>query len=516
MTRRIFPFLLTLCLIGPAVLTGRTDAPEVYAKAKHIPSRYVSEPDTENLSEEALAEKKTAEKLDKENLLYTGRVVVDQDKKMLVPPQHIKPFEGKYFTMAKTPPKVEFGVIPATPRFFPEPVDDHHRAFWASWSQSAYYPPNGKFYTAIGDNGSYNAHLYIVEYDPARLSFGLSREINDALGRAENVFSEGKIHGNLDFLDGPYLWFCTYWSKYPDVHEEDFATGYTGGHIMAYNVETKEFCDFGVPMLRASWPGHRVDTKRRMLYAVGYYCEFLAWDIDYQKVNWAGYLPEGMVWSNRTFLIDEAAGKVYTCNQHPSDPKRRLIEYDPSKNRFRLLNAEMPPTEQVGDYKGGAVSPMRAVTESKAPDGLFYGTTHEGELFTFNPETEEIKDLGINWPGEERYTTSMQRSPGGRYIYYAPGAHGEANNDGSPVVQYDTQTGERKILAFLTPYYYDQYGYTPSGAFSVRLDDRGERLFICWNGAFVEYEYTIGEKKKSLFKHNSITLLHIPESERIE
>jgi hypothetical protein len=223
-----------------------------------------------------------------------------------------------------------------------------------------------------------------------------------------------------------------------------------------------------------------------------------------------------MVWSNRTFLIDEATGKVYTCNQHPSDPKCRLIEYDPAKNRFRLLDAEMPPTEQVGDYKGGTVSKMRAVTENKAPDGLFYGTTHEGELFTFNPETEEIKDLGINWPGEERYTTSMQRSPGGRYIYYAPGAHGEANNDGSPVVQYDSRTGERKVLAFLTPYYYDQYGYTPSGAFSVRLDDRGERLFICWNGAFVEYEYTIGEKKKSLFKHNSITLLHIPESERIE
>ncbi|HQO36148.1 MAG TPA: hypothetical protein PLG59_15910, partial [bacterium] len=92
MTKRLFLFPLALCLIAYVATTGWTAAPEVYAKAKHIPSRYVSEPDTENLSEEALAEKKTAEKLDKASLLYTGRVVVDQNKKMLVAPKHIKPF----------------------------------------------------------------------------------------------------------------------------------------------------------------------------------------------------------------------------------------------------------------------------------------------------------------------------------------------------------------------------------------------------------------------------------------
>ena len=35
----------------------------------------------------------------------------------------------------------------------------------------------------------------------------------------------------------------------------------------------------------------------------------------------------------------------------------------------------------------------------------------------------------------------MERSPGGRYLYYMPGAHGHGYSDGSPLIQYDTETG---------------------------------------------------------------------------
>jgi len=388
---------------------------------------------------------------------------------------------------------------------------------WASWSQSAYYPPNGKFYTAVGDNGSYDAHLYLVEYDPRSRKISLSPEINEVLGRKDNVFSEGKIHGWLDFLDGPELWFCTYWSKYPEVHEKDFATGYRGGHIMSYNVDTGEFVDYGVPMPRASWPSCRIDTKRRMLYACGYYNEFLAWDIDCRKVHWAGYEPKGMVWSNRVMLIDEVTGKVYTSNGDPSDPKKNLVQYDPSTNRFTLLKAPMPLVQEVRDVTPESnPSLMRACTAHRGPEGLFYGCTHTGELFSFNPEKVEIKDRGLNWPGEQRYTTSLERSPGGRYLYYVPGAHGRGARDGSPLMQYDTVTGKKKVLAFLTAFYVEKYGYTPSGAFSLKLDDKGERAFICWNGGFFKPADELGPKGGSLFAHNAIMVVNIPESERRE
>jgi hypothetical protein len=482
-----------------------------------IRTAYKPAHETTELSEDAAAKKAVVEKLDTHGLLRSGKVVVDRDKRMLVPPRNVASFEGQYYSIAKTPPKVEFGVIPSTPQFFPEPVDDHHRAMWASWGQSAYYPPNDTFHTAIGDNGSYNAHLYLVEYDPGTMTLSLSPEVNEVLGRSDEVFSEGKIHGSLDFLDGPELWFCTYWSKYPEVHEEDFATGYRGGHILSYNVETGEFIDYGVPMPRASWPASRVDTKRRILYATGYYNEFLAYDIDCREVLWAGHQPEGIVWSNRVYLIDEETGKVYTSNAHPSDSEANLIEYDPAKNRFTLLDAPMPALEKIGNSTAEEKrSTMRACTYHRGPDNLFFGCTHAGELFSFDPSTHKIEDRGINWPGEQRYTTSLERSPGGRYLYYLPGAHGHGSYEGSPLMQYDIQTGQRKVLAFLAPYCIEKYGYTPSGAFSLKLDRKGERVFICWNGGFYEYEGEDYVKEGSLFDHNAVMLVHIPEGEREE
>ena len=71
-----------------------------------------------------------------------------------------------------------------------------------------------------------------------------------------------------------------------------------------------------------------------------------------------------------------------------------------------------------------------------------------------------------------------------------------------------SSTETRKVIAFLAPYYANKYGYTPSGSFSIQLDDPGERLFICWNGGFFEPEVALGEKPGSLFLHNAVMLVH--------
>ncbi len=81
------------------------------------------------------------------------------------------------------------------------------------------------------------------------------------------------------------------------------------------------------------------------------------------------------------------------------------------------------------------------------------------------------------------------------------------------MIQYDTKTGIKKILAFLRPYYYETYGYIPTGSYSLKLDDRGENLFMLWNGAFTDYAPDIGVK---CFGHCAVMFMHIPESERME
>lgn len=491
---------IVLPVLAPPAAFADPGLPRVILKP------YVPDPEPAALGEEEAAMKAVAERKDKAGLLTSGKVVTDQDPAMLVPPDRMADKLGSGFTVAETPPRVDFGVIPATPYFFPDPVDDHHRAMWANWGQSAYYPKNGRFYTSIGDNGSYDARIHLVEYDPETQKISLTADVNEVLGRPDGSFREGKIHGWLDFLDGPQLWFCTYWSKYPEPNEEDWKTGYDGGHILNYNVETGEFTDYGVPMPRASWPSHRLDPIRRILYAAGYHREFLAWDIDSQKVLWAGHQPHGIEWSNRVILIDDKTGMVYTSNSHPDDPKKHFIRYDPAKNRFALLDIHVPECE-------GKFGEMRASTVDRGPDDLFYGITHPGQLFSFDPDSEKVVDLGLCWPGKERYTTSIERSPGGRYLYYLPGAHGLGCLEGSPLVQYDIETGRTKVLAFLSPFHEEKYGYTPSGSFSLKLDDKGERVFICWNGGFFDYD---PENPGSLFKHNALMLVHIPESERAE
>ena len=463
------------------------------------------------LSEAEKTRKEVAERYDKqgllveEGLLSSANIVVDEDEKLLKPPESVEKLIGGDVVIARVPPKVEFGMVPAQPTFFHEPDEGKRTGLWSNWSQSAYYGPTGKFYTAVGDHIEYNAHLYIVEYDPATRTIRCFPEINKILGRTRDVFGDGKIHGWLDFYDGSDLWFCTYWCKYPEPEEEDFATGYDGGHIMSLDVTTGDIVDYGVPLVRASWPYHRVDTRRGLLYAVGMFSEFLVWDIKEQETRWAGYLPEGMQWFVRTFLIDEETGMVYSSNQHPGDVEKHLLKYDPFKNRCVKLDAHMPKNSMTGDYEC-----MRANTEKRGPDGLYYGMTYHGQMFSFDPATETIEDKGINWPGEQRYTASMERSPGGRYIYYCPGAHGRGFMEGSPLLQYDTETGQRKVLAFLHPYHNEKYGYTTGGTFSVKLDDKGEKLFIIWNGAFIE------PRSSDVFGNNAFMLVNLPEEERQE
>lgn len=469
------------------------------------------QPETGPLSPEEQKRKDVAERLDVEGLLHSARVVVDEDERMLIPPESVREFAGNGYTVADIPPKVEFGIVPSEPRFFPQPDEGKRTGLWSNWSQANYYEPTGKFYSAVGDHIGYNAHLYMLEYDPATLTTRCLPEINRLLGRTKDEFGDGKIHGWLDFYDGPNLWFCTYWCKYPEPEEEDFATGYDGGHIMSLNVVTGDIVDYGVPLVRASWPYHRVDTRRGILYAVGMFGEFLAWDIKEQKTLWAGYLPEGMVWWVRAYIIDEETGMVFTSNQYKPDAEKHLLKYDPYKNRVSKLDAHMPPNAVTGSYDH-----LRANTKDRGPDGLFHGCTYSGELFSFDPATETIEDKGINWPGEQRYAASMERSPGGRYIYYSPGAHGKGFMDGTPVVQYDTTTGQKRVLAFLYPYYREKYGYTAGGTFAVKLDDKGERLFILWNGAFIDVEEQLEQERVDVFGNNAISLIHIPEELREE
>ena len=239
--------------------------------------------------------------------------------------------------------------------------------------------------------------------------------------------------------------------------------------------------------------------------------EFLAWDINKQETIWAGYPPTGMDWLDRAILIDEKTGMVYTTNRDDSDPAASYLKYDPFKNRFSKLDCHVPPdgaASPTGSQEWSALR-LRAQTRDRGPDGLFWGVTYGGQLFTFDPEKEESRTRGATGRASRATPAPWTAAPAGAISTIFP-ARTAAPEDGSPVCS-TTPRPAQKVLAFLFPYFYDKYGYTPGGTFSIKLDDKGERLFILWNGAFAGQSKDIGD---NTFGECSVMLVHIPASER--
>ena len=142
--------------------------------------------------------------------------------------------------------------------------------------------------------------------------------------------------------------------------------------------------------------------------------------------------------------------------------------------------------------------------------GAFWCCDVSGAMFRFFPAEDRTEPVGINWGKEGKYLANMCFSPGKRYIYYLPGADTHAYTYGTPVVQYDTQTGRKKVIAFLNDFYLKKYGYSPGGTYGIELDEQGESLFFYTNGCFTTKELTSGYGRPAIFH------VHIPESERVE
>ena len=103
------------------------------------------------------------------------------------------------------------------------------------------------------------------------------------------------------------------------------------------------------------------------------------------------------------------------------------------------------------------------------------------------------------------YITALKIDPTGRYLYYIPGAHGGADKDGTPVVQYDTKNKTKKVIAFLHPFYKDKYGVAVVGTYSYALSPKGDDLYVTWNA---------NRSASKAWDTCALTVIRIPESER--
>ena len=72
-----------------------------------------------------------------------------------------------------------------------------------------------------------------------------------------------------------------------------------------------------------------------------------------------------------------------------------------------------------------------------------------------------------------------------------------------------SKTGTKKVLCWLSDYYFEHYGYTLGGSYGMEISTDGSYLVIVMNGAFKGPD-------GGGYGHPSLFIIEIPEEERVE
>lgn len=405
-------------------------------------------------------------------------VVTDKSEDFLKPSTNLR----KEVTIAKIAPEIDFAYYPG--QTYPGKP-------WSNWGDSL--AANGKYYASIGDHLAPAGNAFVYEYDPEKKTFRLLTDIRKILNLPDGHYTPGKIHGRLDMGEDGWIYFSTHRGS-PSVTNDKYH--YKGDWIFRCDPASgKAEVVVEAPVEKHCVPNSVLDPKRLIFYggtAAGTGGEtdaikFFAYDCKNHKLLYSG--GDGPA---RYMIFAKSTGRVYYTPGHQLSP---LMRYDPDKGG--------PPVKIDGEIV------IRSATQ-ETPQGYVYTVSQGGKgqdllLYSFNTKTEKVEVLGPIAVGVAQYVASLDVDPAGRYLYYVLGAHGGSDSDGAPIVQYDLQKKEKKVLAFLHPFYKEKYGVVPRGTYSTAIDAKGDKLYVTWNAS----------RGSRAWDCCALSVIHIPASERV-
>lgn len=446
-------------------------------------------------------------KYDKLKILRSVEMKTDTSPQFITIPADYP--EVKDFDVAKAAPTVDFAIIQGFEPWYLPSFDYRKGGLYGGWGDVS-KGPNGCFYFSIGDHGSYGGTAYMIKYDPKTKKQSIAFDLKKVIGWKPTDYADGKLHGDPEIGPGGEMWLLSYVGPFPT--QEEWDTIYTGSYILNYNVLTGKVEHYGIPLEGASWPYHMYDPDRGLFFGVSSFKGYvLSYDTKAKHIIYGGACPDSITWYERCVLLDKDTGKFYSTNSkmYGEAPTYRgdqnFVCYARRNNQFTIMKAKVPPNPVTGK-----VTACRAHTKDKDADGAFWCFDVSGAMFKFYPGQDRTESVGINWGKTGKYTSQMNFSPKKRYVYYMPGADTAAYTYGTPVVQYDTKTGKKKVIVFLNDFYQNKYGYSPGGTYGIELDEKGETLFCYTNGQFTTKERGSGYGRPAIFH------VHIPASERVE
>ncbi len=389
-------------------------------------------------------------------------LVTDTSLQFLEPPATLR----AGVEVATTPPTIDFVFYPG---------QDYPGKPWSNWGDGSV--ADGKYYSAIGDHyaigrgearfGTGTAMVY--EYDPASQILRSMVNVTRLLDLPQGHYTPGKIHSRVDMGSDGWLYYATHRGS-PQAASD--VNHYRGDWICRTDPRTgaSEVVARG-PVAKHSIPTAVLDAKRMVFYggtaagpdAPQQEIQFFAYDLKHRQMLYTG--SHGPA---RYMILAKSTGRLYYV---PGTADGELMRFDPAEN--------------VAPVGIGQSIGVRAATDETA-GGMVY-TVSTGQrsgdatLWQFDTRNEKVKKIGVAAVGTEAYVASLDVDPTGRYLYYVPGAHGGGYRDGSPLVQFDVETGVKKVIAFLHPFYQQQYGLTLKGTYSTAISAAGDLVYITWN-----------------------------------
>lgn len=356
---------------------------------------------------------------------------------------------------------------------------------------------DGKIYYVLSSE-KYNLAAQMYSFDPAGEKIRHLGDLTEACGeKGKKVVAQGKSHVNFVEADQK-LYFSThigYYSIIDDMEKmgippEGYET-YPGGHLLAYDMKSGQFTDFGIAPRKEGVLTMNMDAARGRIYGITWPGGiFFRYDLKKKEMKELGaFFEQGENGKKenyrticRSLAVNPEDGSVYFTRGEGT-----IYRYDFSSEAITAVAGEDMKKDYFGLYDPTSAGHMaynwRQVFWHPATRKIFGVHGNSGYLFSFDPRTPRVEVL-------QRLTSEpSQRSgmydqfsygylgfalgPDGQTIYYLTG--GPIYRDGKRVMgKSETAKGEAKGMEdlHLITYHIPTGKYRDHGAVFLENGDR--------------------------------------------
>lgn len=427
----------------------------------------------------------------------SGTITITSDRFLEVPPEvaATRADAGLApFVMAKTAPTIDLA--------FHDDLgsDPVSRRLWSAWGDIC-VASDGSVYVGIGDHGhdaDGDGRCFIYRWDPRRKVLKRLVDMNEVVPPQPGQPAWTKVHAKIDEGPDRKIYFCCTLNAGNAAGDPKYkwTERLPGAQLYQYDPQTGRTSVFtNLPPKRCSATS-LLDVQRNI-----WWCNLEAgggdalYGLDLATKQVVYQSADGAVGFNRNFALARD-GSIYFNGAGGA-----VMHLDSQKKQILETGVVIP------DSPG-----MRATTSESRAGDIFGAAQVSNQLFRLRPAEGKLETLGPTW-GTGQYTAVMVLSPDERFVYYLPGAHGQAFRYGTPVVQYEVATKTRKVLAFLAPALSEQIDYVPGGTYGIKLSSDGGTLYVNFNGHAAD---TIRPAKMTPigFGLCSFAAINIPKLER--